>query len=358
MKQSIDRARKALEESTFDSLVLINSPNVRWMSGFSGSFGTIFLTKERAVFVTDSRYTIQANEQIEGFEIVELKRPKKLHEVISELAQQSETDVLGFEPSLTYAQYHEIAKACDEIGVAVSSLGSFMDPLRMVKTPQEIEKIKRATELADATMEHITRMIQPGIREIDICLDLEFFMRRQGAGVAFDTIAVSGVRSARPHGKPSEKELQSGEFVTLDFGANLDGYNSDITRTFVVSKADDRTREVYEQVLKAEVEAVKALKPGANGKDIDALAREILDEKDLNKYFGHGLGHGLGIEVHDPGGLSLNRDQEILAGQVWTVEPGVYIEGVGGVRIEDDVVVTEDGHEVLTHFTKELLELG
>ena len=163
------------------------------------------------------------------------------------------------------------------------------------------------------------------------------------AELAFDPIVVSGNRSARPHGRASEKLLESGDFVTLDLGANLDGYCSDITRTFLVGKASDRHREVYGQVLKAQIAAIEAIKPGAIAKDVDGVSRKVLDEKGLAKYFGHGLGHGLGQVVHDGGSLNSSSETVLAEGQVWTVEPGAYIEGFGGVRIEDDVVVTSDG---------------
>jgi Xaa-Pro aminopeptidase len=197
-------------------------------------------------------------------------------------------------------------------------------------------------------------MIQPGVSEYDIGLEIEFFFRRSGAEVGFAPIVASGPNSARPHAHPTERKLAVGDFVTLDIGCKLDGYNSDMTRTFVVGEASDRHREIYDLVLKAEVECIEMLKPGANGRDVDGRAREILDEKDLAKYFGHSLGHGLGRAVHDYGRLHISADQPIEVGQVWTVEPGVYIEGFGGVRIEDDVLVTENGPKILTHYPKDL----
>ena len=227
----------------------------------------------------------------------------------------------------------------------------------MAKFEPEIEAIRKACGVADAAFDHIQRLIQPGVTELDICLDLEFFMRRQGAGVAFPSIVVSGERSARPHGMPSDKKLENGDFVTFDFGARIDGYNSDITRTVVVGEATDRHREIYNQVRKANEECIAFMKPGVAASEVDALARRILDEKGFAKYFGHGLGHGLGRLVHDTGRMSASSKDVLALGQVWTVEPGVYVPGFGGVRIEDDVVVRGGGVEVLTHSTKDLLEL-
>jgi Xaa-Pro aminopeptidase len=200
-------------------------------------------------------------------------------------------------------------------------------------------------------------MMQPGVSEYDIQLDLEFFIKRQGAEVAFAPTVVSGPNSAKPHGKAGERKLEVGDFVTLDLGAKKDGYCSDITRTFVIGEASERHKEVYGQVLAAQVAAIEALKVGTPANEPDSLSRSILAEKGLDQYFGHGLGHGLGRAVHDYGGLAPSSKDTIEAGQVWTVEPGVYIEGFGGVRIEDDVHVTAEGPQILTHFPKELMVL-
>jgi Xaa-Pro aminopeptidase len=200
-------------------------------------------------------------------------------------------------------------------------------------------------------------MLQPGATEYDIGLEIEFFFRRNNADLAFAPIVVSGERSARPHGHPSEKRLESGDFVTMDFGAKLNGQCSDLTRTVVIGEATDRHRQVYAAVLEAELAGIAALKPGAKARDVDAIAREVLGKAQLAEYFGHGLGHGLGSVVHDLGRLAPTSTDIIEVGQVWTVEPGVYIPGFGGVRIEDDVLVTESGPEVLTHTPKEFLVL-
>jgi Xaa-Pro aminopeptidase len=228
----------------------------------------------------------------------------------------------------------------------------------MKKSPQEVERIRAACRLTDACLEYLLPLIRPGVAESALQLEVELFLRRHGATAAFSPIVVSGERSARPHGTPSEKPLEVGDFVTFDIGARLDGYCSDITRTFVIGEASERHIEVYEQVLKGQLAALDALQPGANGKEVDLLVRAILDEKSFAAYFGHSLGHGLGALVHDAGRLSQTTEQPIEVGQVWTVEPGVYIEGFGGVRIEDDVLITERGAEVLTHFPKRLMILG
>jgi len=227
----------------------------------------------------------------------------------------------------------------------------------MIKSADEVEKVRKCCEITDAALELLMKRLRPGVSELELLWTFEDFLRTHRATPAFDTIVLSGPRTARPHGRPGERRLQRGDFVTFDLGACLDGYNSDITRTFVLGPASERQREVYEQLLEAQVACVDAMRPGANGREVDALARKILDEKDLAQYFGHGLGHGLGAQVHDSGRLSSNVDQDIELGQIWTIEPGVYIEDFGGIRIEDDILITESGCEVLTSFTKHLIEI-
>lgn len=329
--------------------------NVQWLTGFTGTYGRVLLTPDEGIFITDSRYGIQANEQVQGLKIEVFSAPATEDQTISRLTRMLNLEKLGFERSITFDQWEKWTTAMEQLQLVPAP--DILTQLRLVKTPEEIEKIRKACALADACIEHVKRMIQPGVSEFDIGLDIEFFFRRNGAGVAFPPIVASGPNSARPHGRATERKIEKGDFVTLDLGGTVDGYNSDITRTFVVGEASERQTLVYNQVLKAQRAAIDAMRPGENGKEIDALARVVLAEEDLAQYFGHSLGHGLGIDVHDGGRLSSNADQPLVEGQVWTIEPGVYIEGFGGVRIEDDVVVTENGTEILTHFPKELTVL-
>lgn len=311
------------------------------------------VTSREHIFISDSRYREQAKEQVKNAEIVIFQSPRLAVEVLQEELEKRNLKRLGFEAEYvtfaTHAQWKE--KMPDVEFVPIKEL---LDPLRMVKFPEEIAKIRHACGVADACFEHISRLFQVGVTEYDIALEIEFFIRRQGDKNAFDPIVVSGERSSRPHGEPSEKKLAKGDFVTLDFGACHDGYCSDITRTVVIGEASVRQREVYNAVLEAELTAIDAMKPGVEVKTIDTLARNVLAKYHLDSYFGHGLGHGLGRSVHDIGRMNATSKDVLEEGQVWTVEPGVYIEGFGGVRIEDDVFVTRDGVEVLTHSPKEL----
>ncbi len=356
MNLFLDRVRGKMKEEGVSALLVSDILNVHWLTGFTGSSGYALVTPDAAVFITDSRYTIQAGQEINGLEVVWFQRPQTFEGFLAEQCSRVGVSKLAFETSITYATWQTWKEKVP--GVEWVPSPDVLKPLRMVKTAEEVAKIKEACAITDKCLEHLTRMMEPGVSEYDIQLDLEFFIRRHGAEIAFDPIVVSGPNSARPHGKATEKKLDVGDFVTIDLGAKKNGYCSDITRTFVIGKADDRHREIYGQVLKAQVAAIGAITVGKQASEPDKLSRDILDEKGLAKYFGHGLGHGLGRAVHDYGGLGPNSKDTIESGQVWTVEPGVYIEGYGGVRIEDDVHVTPNGPEVLTHFPKELMVLG
>lgn len=353
---AIEKLRARMQEMSVSAALVTNIANIHWLTGFSGSSGFAIVTEDGGVFITDSRYSEQAPEQVKGLPVRIYQSPKTSAEVIAESAKELGVKKLSFESEhVTFATHDAWKEKSD--GIEFEPVKNLVDELRLIKSPEEIHRVREACGIADACFEHVTRMMQEGVREYDIALDIEFFIRRQGAKVAFPVIVVSGERSARPHGEPSEKKLEKGDFVTLDFGACVQGYNSDITRTVVIGAASDRHKEVYAAVLEAQTAAIDAIKPGANAKDVDALSREILKKYDLDKYFGHGLGHGLGSAVHDVGSLNPSSKNVLAPGQIWTVEPGVYIEKFGGVRIEDDVVVTKEGCDVLTTAPKELLVL-
>lgn len=352
---TLDRLRAAMAARNIPAILVSDLTNVTWLTGFSGSFGTAVVTANDAVFITDSRYRVQAADQVKNMAVETYASPVKLIDFIKQNLGRLSVSKLAFEPQnatfLTYEQWR------DGLGVELVSFGDVISPLRKVKTPDEVAKIRDACAIADACFTHVQRMIQPGVSEYDLALDMEFFMRRHGAEVAFDIIAASGWRGSLPHGRASEKIVEKGDLITFDFGAKKNGYNSDITRTVAVGEPDARQREVYDQVLKAQLAALEMMRPGVRAHDVDARAREVFDAKGMASAFGHGLGHGLGLLVHDAGRLASGSDDVLEQGQVWTVEPGAYFDGWGGVRIEDDVVVTETGIEILTHSPKELIVL-
>jgi Xaa-Pro aminopeptidase len=350
MTTKLARLQSQLAESGIEGMIVSALPNVQWLTGFTGSAGTVLVTPK----VSDGRYTIQAQEQIKDMETATATNERPTASLLAERAQTAGLKTLGFEGDhVTYATYETWKEKFAPL--ELHGVKDLCGVLRMVKSAEEISHIREACALTDACFAHVLRMVQVGVSELDISIEIEFFFKRQGAGLAFDPIVVSGERSARPHGVPSDKKLTAGDFVTMDFGAKVDGYCGDLTRTVVVQEASDRHVEIYELLLRSQLAGIEALVPGATAAGVDKVPRDILAEKDLAQYFTHGLGHGLGGVVHDTGRLHASSDTVIEAGQVWTIEPGVYIEGFGGARIEDDVLVTGTGNEVLTHSPKELL---
>ncbi len=349
----LQKLRQRMKERNLSAVLISNIGNAQWLSGFTGSNAFIIVTFDRAIFVSDSRYREQSYEQVNDMEVVIYQSPQTVTEVLSENLSKLDIEAIAFESEhVSFATFDQWKS---KISAQLMPESDLVDSLRMIKSANEINKIKDACKLADKTFEHVQRLFQIGVTEYDIALEIEFFIRRNGAKLAFDVIAVSGERSARPHGTPSEKKLENGDFLTLDFGANIDGWNSDLTRTVVIGEADEEHRRIYNAVLECQLAALESMKPGVACKDVDAKSREVLEKYDLAKFFGHGLGHGLGKAVHDFGSLSPSSKQILEEGQIWTVEPGAYVPGIGGVRIEDDVAVTKDGIEILTESPKQLL---
>jgi Xaa-Pro aminopeptidase len=352
----LNRLRESMAKHDVATLLVTDLVNIAWLTGFTGSFARVLVTQDQCVFITDGRYKIQAAEQVQNAEIRTWSAPVEREQFFYEQVTSLGTKTLTFEATnLTVAVAESLGKKL--VGIEFVPGPDLFGGLRMVKTPEEIAEIESACALTDHTFEHLLRLIQPGVRELDIELDMELYVRRQGAVMAFSPIVVSGANSARPHGKATEKALELGDFLTMDFGARVNGYNADLTRTVVVGKATDEHRRIYNAVLEAQLAAIQVIRPGVAACEADAAARAVLKKYDLEQYFTHGLGHGLGRLVHDTGSMGATSKDVFALNQVWTVEPGVYIDGFGGCRIEDDVVVTENGCRILNKSTKELLEL-
>ena len=354
--KNVERLRQTLVERDLSAVVISNLPAIYWLTGFTGSFGLAVVSRDSGVFLTDSRYTIQAGEQCQDLPVHSFRSPQKAEQFLAEHVAELGIRKLAFDRNqVTVATLEKWTAALPS--VELMPIDDPIDDLRMIKSAEEVAKVRHCCGISDKALEHLLTLVRPGVSELELLWAFEDFLRQHSATSAFAPIMISGLRTARPHGNPSEKLLEKGDLITFDLGACVDGYNSDITRTIVLGSASDRQRETYEQLLKAQCACIDAMKPGVNGKDVDALARQILDERELAQHFGHGLGHGLGALVHDTGRLSSAVSQEIRVGQIWTIEPGVYIEGFGGMRIEDDIVITENGCEVLTAFPKHLIEI-
>lgn len=353
----IERFRSRLSGLNLNAALVLDPLNVGYLSGFTGSNGAVLVTPERAVFITDGRYTTQAKRECAGFEIAIAPSSGAFTDAIAERAKDLGAPELAVESDyVTVARLAELQDKLKE--TRFKPVGSLASPLRQVKDAGEIAAIREACGIADRAFEYLLTLLRPGVTERELAADLEHWMKRHGSEKeAFETIIVSGANSALPHGRPSDKPLEVGDFVTFDFGARVRRYPSDLTRTVVLGAATDKQREVYQVVLDAQIAAIAAIRPGADGKGIDSVARDLITARGYGEQFSHGLGHGLGLHIHDHVALSQRAEVKLEAGMVITVEPGVYLEGWGGVRIEDDILLTEDGHEVLTHAPKELIEV-
>jgi Xaa-Pro aminopeptidase len=330
----------------------IDCGNARYISGFSGSTAVIVISPERQVILVDLRYTEQAEEECPDFEVL------NLHEVrLDTLVKEMGIKRLGYEPSeMTVNMFERYKSTLSDIELVPTR--GIIQHLRAFKDEKEIEIIARACKYADEAFSHYLTCIKPGITEKKLAFELEMAMRRAGADrLGFDLILVSGKRSSHQHGAPTDKVLEVGDFVTLDFGAETEGYRCDITRTIVVGEASEKQREIYEAVRLAQQTALDMCLPGAQGPDIAAAARKILVDSGYGEWGTHGIGHGVGLEIHEAPGIGARNEIELKPGHVFTVEPGIYIPDFGGVRIEDTVAITEDGQIVLSKSPKELLIL-
>lgn len=347
------KLRQKMEERGLPAILITMPENRRYISGFTGSSAYLFITDDDALLATDFRYTEQAATQAPGFEVVMHKSPAT--DTFKEILRRFGVTRLGFEKDqVTYSDYETLREALT--GVELIGTSGLVEELRMVKDANELDKIRRAVAIGDSAFKHMLQFLRPGLTEKEVAFELEFFMRKTGAdGLAFSVIAASGPNSALPHAVPTDRVLQPGDFVKIDYGCKIDGYCSDMTRTVVLGQATEKQREVYDIVLRAQLAAVAAVRPGMTGADLDAVARQIITEAGYGDNFGHGLGHGVGLQVHEGPGAGSRSTTVFEPGMVITIEPGIYLPGWGGVRIEDMAFITADGAEIPTASTKELL---
>lgn len=335
---------------------LITSPVSRqYSTGFKSSAGVVFITREKSYFLIDSRYFEHATQQAEGVEVQLLTDMRKQ---LWALIEQHGIKVISIESkTVTVSELEDYQKLFSPLIVDKSNwLSSTIEKMRIIKSQEEISKIEAAQRIAESALAKLITNIRPGMTEKQVASVLDFYMMDLGAdGISFDTIAASGINSACPHAVPTDKPLQNGEFLTLDFGAVVDGYHSDMTRTVVIGKPDEEMTKVYNAVWGAQSDAMKAVHADVTGKLVDSVARSTLDAWGYEKYFTHGLGHGVGLEIHEAPTVSAKSPFTLHEGMVITIEPGVYIPHKYGVRIEDMVVVTTDGCINLTKAPKTLI---
>lgn len=350
------KLQETLKERGLDAILVFGSANRRYLSGFAGSTGYAVITEDRSDFLVDFRYWEQAAEQCPGWNIVKITGEADVFSYLKEHC----IGKLGLEKNFVTIRFSELLLT--ECGItAVEGIDDVLTKLRMVKDEEELSKIKRACEITDLAFEHILTQIREGMTEAEIDCILQGYMKAypEVDGMAPRFIVASGEHGALPHGIAGERRIQKGDLITMDFGCNCLGYWSDITRTVCLGKANEKQKEIYYITLKAQEAAIAAVRPGKTGKEIDTVARDVITMAGYGEYFGHGLGHSFGLEIHEVPRCSQNLacDIPLETGMIMTIEPGIYIPGFGGVRIEDDIVVTKDGCINLTKAAKELIEL-
>lgn len=351
-----ERLQEVLKREGIEAFLVTKPVNVRYLTGFTGSAGSALVSPGGAWLFTDFRYLEQASQQASWIDVVSISRnlPQKGREVLESIGASS----VAFESDhMVYSLVQELTDAWE--GLELVPRKNLVEDLRVIKDQEELDLIARAVEIQDQAFDRILPLIKPGVTEESIAVHLiHQVMLLGGESSSFDPIVASGPRSALPHGRASSRVIKDGDLVTIDAGSRFGGYASDMTRTVAVGRMDDRKREIYELVLQAQLAGVEAVRAGMTGPQVDGVARKIIADAGYGDQFGHGLGHGVGLEVHERPSLSpLAGDEVLKPGMVVTVEPGIYLPGWGGVRIEDMVVVTEEGPRILTGTSKELLVL-
>lgn len=351
----LNELRQSLQVQDTDAIIITNAQNRRYLTGFTGSAGTVIVTNTRALLLVDFRYTQQAKDQCKTFEVLEIDR-NRLYETIQVIFEQESIKTAGFEQH--HVTYHSYQLMNNKLTATLKPLSTIVEDLRKIKTPEEIEIIKKAAWISDEAFKYILTIIEPGISELDIAHALESHMRKNGAtGAAFDMIIASGYRSALPHGVASSKVVEQGDMLTMDFGAYFQGYRSDMTRTIAIGEPSDHLKEVYQIVYDSLQHALSKMRAGITGREADSYTRDYITAKGYGQNYGHGAGHGIGLDIHENIFMSTVCEEILEENMVLTVEPGIYIPNIGGVRIEDDVIIKKDGVEVLTHSPKELIIL-
>ncbi|HHU74044.1 MAG TPA: aminopeptidase P family protein [Clostridiales bacterium] len=350
------KVQELLKNLDLDAVLVSNPNNLRYVSGFAGETGYLYISQNRHAVITDFRYTIQAEMEAEGYEIITIGNGGYV-EAINDMLISENIENLGFEAEdmlySTFQTFKENLKVKN-----FQPIGNEITRMRRIKTANELEFIRKAEAIGDQVFMEMLDYIKPGMTELEIAARIEYLLKMNGAqALSFSSIVASGFNSSMPHAVPTEKKVMVGDFLTMDFGCVYEGYCSDMTRTIVIGKASEEQKKVYQTVLEAQEAALAFIKAGYQGKEIDKVARDIIYKAGYEGCFGHGLGHSVGLHIHENPRLSPMEEEIIEAGMAVTVEPGIYMKGFGGVRIEDLVAVTEEGCVNFTNSAKELIEL-
>ena len=347
----IARIREELNKRSLDALLITDEKNQRYAAGFPFTDGAVLVGKEKAFLITDSRYIEAAQQQAEGAEVRLFDKvhplTMKLREALGEIGAER---IAAEDQSLSHAAFLGWEK---KLGTKLEGVGDLFAVLRAVKTEEEIASMIHAQRISEAALDEVLHIIKPGMTEREVAAELVYRMLRHGSeGNSFDPIVVTGAKTSMPHGVPGDKVIRTGDFVTMDFGCLKDGYCSDMTRTVAVGEATDEMKNVYYTVLKAQLAGIAAARAGVLGKDIDAAARKVITDAGYGEYFGHGFGHCLGLDIHEPPTAGPTGNMPLPAGSLSSAEPGIYLPGRFGVRIEDVMIIREDHAEVITKAPK------
>lgn len=353
--QRADTLIKQCLESGIDAAIVTSMPNMRYLSGFTGDSGMLIITKDQRILISDFRYTEQAAKQAPDYTYQEFSRGKE-YDLCAEICTRAGVSTGGFEAEDLNVSTFSIIQ--EKNPISWKAIDDILSKMRSVKSEDELNVMRKAGKMTDQTFEHMLTYIKPGLTEIEIALELEFYIRSLGASaVSFNTIIASGENGSLPHAIPSGRKVQNGDMITMDFGCVVDGYCSDMTRTVALGELAQSAVDVYNICLDAQLNTCAAIKPGMSCSQADAIARGIIEKTGYGDSFGHGLGHGVGIQVHEAPTLSPSSNTILEPGMIITIEPGIYLPGKFGVRIEDFGLVTEDGFESFVVCNKELINL-
>jgi Xaa-Pro aminopeptidase len=350
----IEKLQELLEKKNLDAFFITHIPNIRYLTNFSGSSAFVIISKKVNYFITDFRYKDQSHAEVKGYEII---INYNNNEEIKKIFEKNGFKKIGFESGrLSYNAVEKLKK--DYAGIEFVPLFEEVEKLTLQKTPDELNKLKKACEITDKAFSRVLELIRPGMTELDVSAEITYAHKKLGAlKDSFEPIVASGWRGALPHGIASDKVIQHGEMVTLDFGCVYEGFCSDMTRTIAVGEPNDEMKKIYQIVFDAQLKALDAAKAGMTSKQLDNVARDYIKSKGFGDNFGHGLGHGLGIEVHEMPSVSQRGEMMLVPESIVTIEPGIYVENLGGVRIEDDIILKENGCEIMNKSRKELIIL-
>ena len=348
-------SRKIMELNHLDGILFSSLENIRYLCGFTGSDGALVITQKESFFLTDSRYWTQADEEVRNSKIIHYK--KKM-EGIASLSLDLKLKSIGFESTSLAFSSHQFLLGGLPPDAKLIPLEHELKNHRAIKDVQELTHIQTAIDIASKAFLHIMEILKEGVIEREVALEMEFFMKHKGAdALGFDIIIASGKRSALPHGRADSKRIEKGDFILIDFGSGFQGYHSDQTRTVVCGKPSSEQKKIYQMVKEAHDKAIEMVRPGISIQEVDAAARDHIRNQGYGEYFGHGTGHGIGISVHEDPAINSENKDLVQEGMVFTIEPGIYLSGWGGVRIEDMIRVTSTGAELLTYLSHDLREI-